>query len=117
MTNEKYGRSAEKERQLSVGEMASLIFRWPGHLAMTRSLREVTVYRTGFTCQHCPAALLSNLPQTSGSCTHIRIHTQFIPSLSFSHFLKPSHRARLPLLDSNKIQIWLLRPLTVWISL
>lgn len=68
----------EGESGLSEGKMASFIFRWPGCLAMTRSLRAVTEYHIGFTCQHCPAALLSRLPQTSGSHshTHTRRHTR-----------------------------------------
>lgn len=39
----------EGERGLSE---RPLIFRWPGCQAMTHSLRAVTEYHIGFTCQH-----------------------------------------------------------------
>lgn len=84
-----------------------------GCLVMTRSLGALTEYHIRSTCQRCPAALLSKLPQTSG----LHAHTASILCLSFPQSLKPSRRAGLTLLDINKIQLWLLHLITIRVSL
>lgn len=104
--NERRGWSTVKEKGLSEGEMASVFVRCPGCLAVTRSLRKLTEYHAGFTCQRCPAAPLSKL-----WLVHSSTHSPYPPS-----FCRQNQREELPLFQPNKIQIWLPRLLTVWIS-